>query len=197
MGIFSDRLRALREETGKTQQEVAGRLGITAQALSGYERGREPSYDMLCTLAKYYRVSCDYLTGNSYDRTPTSSMPVEFTSIFRHEAFKALDEESKQLVYTNARYALRSIERYFATGARGGTYPLAVAFHVWNELLHTLFHTHKEQGDCRNSLSKYHTIEEALIDVLDKVHEDKKAELQKLVVEGEENAGNDREARQE
>ena len=55
----------LRECRGsKSAREVADILGITQQALTGYERGRsEPNCAMLAALARHYRVTTDWLLG--------------------------------------------------------------------------------------------------------------------------------------
>lgn len=51
------------------QKELAEVIGVTSQAISNYERGREPSYDILIKLAEYFNVSTDYLTGKNEYRT--------------------------------------------------------------------------------------------------------------------------------
>ena len=56
------RIAALRKEAGLSQAELAGRLQISASALGMYEQGRrEPSAQMLVTLARILGVSTDYL----------------------------------------------------------------------------------------------------------------------------------------
>ena len=52
----------LRNKSGKSQQEVACRCGITRQALSNYERGKRiPALNMLLLLADYYQVTVEDL----------------------------------------------------------------------------------------------------------------------------------------
>ncbi len=65
MSSFRERLKLLKEISGKTQAEIATDLEITPQTLSYYFNGREPNYDMLIKLAKYFDVSVDYLLGIS------------------------------------------------------------------------------------------------------------------------------------
>lgn len=61
---MSDRLSALRKEKGITLRELAEQVGITAAALSNYEKGqKEPSLSYVKKLAQYYGVSLDYLCG--------------------------------------------------------------------------------------------------------------------------------------
>lgn len=57
-----ENLRRLRRENGMTQEQVAQRLGVTRQALSGYELGRtRPDIDTLMRLADIYGVSLEDL----------------------------------------------------------------------------------------------------------------------------------------
>ena len=58
------RLRDLREDHDKTQEEIAALLGIQQTQYSRYERGdRELPMHHFLTLARYYGVSLDYLSG--------------------------------------------------------------------------------------------------------------------------------------
>ena len=61
------RIAALRRKAGLSQAELASRLQISASAMGMYEQGRrEPSAQMLVTLAKALGVTTDYLlTGTS------------------------------------------------------------------------------------------------------------------------------------
>ncbi|MBQ9745175.1 MAG: helix-turn-helix transcriptional regulator [Clostridia bacterium] len=58
------RLRDLREDADKTQEEIATLLGMKQTQYSRYERGeRELPMHHFKTLARYYNVSLDYLAG--------------------------------------------------------------------------------------------------------------------------------------
>lgn len=53
-------LRQLRLQCKMTQEQVAQKVGITRQALSGYESGRtRPDIDMLLSLARVYKTDLD------------------------------------------------------------------------------------------------------------------------------------------
>lgn len=59
-----ERLTKLREERGYMQRDVAEKLGIAPNTLSGYERDmRKPDSDTLIKLAKFYNESVDSLLG--------------------------------------------------------------------------------------------------------------------------------------
>lgn len=56
------RIRSLREDEDRTQQQVADALGITQRKYSYLETGVQQWTDeLLVRLADYYRVSVDYL----------------------------------------------------------------------------------------------------------------------------------------
>ena len=58
------RLKDLREDREKVQEDIAAILGISRQHYSMYERGeRELPMHHFITLARYYNVSLDYLAG--------------------------------------------------------------------------------------------------------------------------------------
>lgn len=68
---FSTRLENLMEELNFTQKQLAQELHIAPSTLNGYlRRGREPDYDTLVRLAKYFEVSTDYLLGVTDIRRP-------------------------------------------------------------------------------------------------------------------------------
>ena len=58
------RLKDIREDMDKKQENIALILGITRQQYQLYESGkREMPMHHFVTLAKYYNVSLDYLAG--------------------------------------------------------------------------------------------------------------------------------------
>jgi len=62
--VMKDKLKELRKEKEVSQAEVANAIGVSVSAYSNYEQGlREPSYDILKRLCKFFDVSADYLLG--------------------------------------------------------------------------------------------------------------------------------------
>ena len=61
---FYQRIRDLREDTDKTQTEIAELLGTAREQYHKYETGKQelPMHHFI-TLARYYNVSLDYLAG--------------------------------------------------------------------------------------------------------------------------------------
>ena len=62
------RLRDLREDNDKTQQQIADMLNMHRSVYRRYESGeRETPSWVIVKLAQYYRVSTDYLLGLTDD----------------------------------------------------------------------------------------------------------------------------------
>ena len=64
--IFADRLKELRTKNGMTQAQFVDGLGITASALSAYEKNQKnPSISVAKRISEKYNVSIDWLCGLS------------------------------------------------------------------------------------------------------------------------------------
>ena len=62
--MYFKRLYDLRVDNDKTQAEIAEYLNCNRQVYARYERGiREIPVSMVIALAKYYKVSSDYILG--------------------------------------------------------------------------------------------------------------------------------------
>lgn len=69
------RIKQLREEKGISQLEFAKKINLTQQSVSAYEKGiREPSLDILKTIADFFGVSTDYILGKSDVRNPIKNI---------------------------------------------------------------------------------------------------------------------------
>ncbi len=65
------RIRDLREDHDLTQREMAALLHCSQQVYSNYELGqRDIPTEVLIRLARFYRVSADYLLGMTDDPRP-------------------------------------------------------------------------------------------------------------------------------
>ena len=63
---YQKRIRDLREDHDKTQQEIADYLGTSQTMYARYERGaNEMPIRHILALCRYYHVSADYLLGLS------------------------------------------------------------------------------------------------------------------------------------
>lgn len=60
--MLSIKLRQLRTKKGMTQQELASALNVSRSTIAGYEaESKQPSYEMIVKLSRYFKVSTDYL----------------------------------------------------------------------------------------------------------------------------------------
>lgn len=58
------RLKDLREDFDKSQEEIAQIIGTSQSYYAQYENGKRAiPFERMITLAKYYNVSLDYLAG--------------------------------------------------------------------------------------------------------------------------------------
>lgn len=72
-------IRDLREDHDLKQKAVAAHLGISTQTYSNYERGRrEIPIWVVIELAKYYKVSTDYLLGMPGSYPVTTSLQSQY-----------------------------------------------------------------------------------------------------------------------
>ena len=68
---YTDRIRALREDTDKTQAQIAALLQVGQRTYCDFENGKTRiPVDSLIILAKLYNVSMDYICGISDEKRP-------------------------------------------------------------------------------------------------------------------------------
>lgn len=71
---INHRLKDLREDADKTQKEIAKILQMDQSNYSKYEKSKNMmGIDKYITLAKYYNISIDYLTGLIQEPKPLYS----------------------------------------------------------------------------------------------------------------------------
>ncbi len=64
MNKFSNVLKELREEKKLSQIQFAKEFNVSQTTISGWETGyREPDFNTLIEIAKYFGVTTDYLLG--------------------------------------------------------------------------------------------------------------------------------------
>lgn len=85
------RLRELRLENEKTQEEMAKILGVSRQVYANHENGiNEPSLEMLIRMANFFQCSVDFLIGNSDD--------FGNISVYRTENASALSGSEQKII---------------------------------------------------------------------------------------------------
>jgi len=99
---FGGRLKKLRENKKLTQKQLAQILKVGMSTISMYERDeREPSFEMISTLADYFSVDFDYLMGRSDYPTTTdneTSIDPEWAKIFEIVKAKGAEIEATTLL---------------------------------------------------------------------------------------------------
>ena len=109
---LNEKLKTLRKARHLTQDEFAKQTGIGRSATSMYESGkREPNYDTLRQIAKFYDVSTDYLLGN--DDTPPKVVPLIKENEFS-EKEKERMRKIRQLAKHTQDYIDDTINREYA-----------------------------------------------------------------------------------
>ena len=59
---FSEVLKELRESNCITQEQLARQIDVSRSTIAGYEsKNREPDFDKLLSLSRFFHVSVDYL----------------------------------------------------------------------------------------------------------------------------------------
>ncbi|MBT2735329.1 helix-turn-helix domain-containing protein [Bacillus sp. ISL-7] len=96
--MIGERIRELRKRKKLTLRELAQELGVPFTTLGNYERGdRQPDFDFVLAVAKYFGVSMDYLTkgdeAENYDEYKTNRY-TEDVQVMLNRA----DPEAKELI---------------------------------------------------------------------------------------------------
>ena len=69
---IGDKIRSLRHNRDLTQSELAKELGVSTSAVGLWELNRrEPDYDTLCRISKFFKVTVDYILEKESANTIT------------------------------------------------------------------------------------------------------------------------------
>lgn len=79
MDSFSLRIKSLRKEKKKTQQDIADLLKVRRSTYGEYERGKIlPPMDKMKILADYFSVSVDYLVSGKQEMEVSEEIDVSY-----------------------------------------------------------------------------------------------------------------------
>lgn len=119
---LGDRLRALREQSGKTQRELAALLCINRVSYTQYENNkRTPPPDTLRKLAIIFNVSVDYLLGNDVMKTNAAKKGVKIPVLGRVVAGVPIDAVQEILDYEEITPEMAATGDYFALQVKGAS----------------------------------------------------------------------------
>jgi len=92
---IGDRILILLNNRGITQKEFASEMGIARTTLNGYiNNHREPDYDTIIRISKYFGISVDYLIGASNDPDYKANEKEETLL----ESFRLLHQNQKEFL---------------------------------------------------------------------------------------------------
>ena len=98
MNITACRLRALREDKGLSQREVALRLGITRAAYNKYECGVSRPVRKLEELSALFGVTADYILGKDATAMETHISDADKHMGAQVRKYMRLSQDSRELV---------------------------------------------------------------------------------------------------
>ena len=94
----NQRLKDLREDKDMKQWQIAELLGMKQEQYQRYESGkRETPIKTLIKLAEYYKVSLDYITGRTNEKTGIKSI-VDQDEKKLLALYKELNQKQKQTI---------------------------------------------------------------------------------------------------
>lgn len=103
---FGNIMRDLLEERNLSQKQLANDLNISASAVGNYVRNnREPDFETLKKIAKYFQVSTDFLL-NYHSEQDYSYEEQKILQIFR-----ALTEDQKELYMEQGKLLIRCSQK--------------------------------------------------------------------------------------
>ncbi|KJS23119.1 MAG: hypothetical protein VR72_02835 [Clostridiaceae bacterium BRH_c20a] len=115
---FGDRIKLLREEMDISRDDLAKKIGVTYHAMSKYEISeREPDFELLNKLAKFFNVSVDYLLGRTSIRNSNldDSSEIEIEELLKKSNVQfdgvPLDEEDKEDLLEFIKVAWKQINK--------------------------------------------------------------------------------------
>lgn len=119
---LGDRLRALREQSGKTQRELAALLCINRVSYTQYENNkRTPPPDTLRKLAIIFNVSVDYLLGNDVMKANAAKKGVKIPVLGRVVAGVPIDAVQEILDYEEITPEMAATGDYFSLQVKGAS----------------------------------------------------------------------------
>jgi len=96
---MGDRIRALREERGIRQIDLANHLGVALTTVSGWEtNNRVPRIEVLEKIAEYFGVTPNYLLGEDSDISQLEADFPDGVRLLRRANNEMTEDQKKQLV---------------------------------------------------------------------------------------------------
>ena len=126
----------LRKENNITQEELAKKLDVSAQAVSKWENGGSPDLEMLPKIADYFDVSIDYLFGRGQLRTESGFTQKDFLE--RLDTLQKQISENSLYLYNDTIKSLVALEFEDDEAKRDSIVNISTTFCVRDELFSNL-----------------------------------------------------------
>jgi transcriptional regulator with XRE-family HTH domain len=108
---FAETLRRLIENSDISQKQLAQEIKMSPSTLANYVQGsRNPDYDTLIAIARYFNVTTDYLLGFQLDKAD-NQQEMMLLQIFRSlssEQRETYIEQGKAFIRTNRKETAKS-----------------------------------------------------------------------------------------
>ena len=96
---FSDNLRMLRTKYRLSQKDIGDIVGLTSQAVSKWENEiTEPDNESLVKLSNYFKVSIDYLLGNTINENNNIKYDNDLEKVLFSKAKDLSDDDKKAVL---------------------------------------------------------------------------------------------------
>lgn len=95
---FFEILQSLKEESGKSMNQIERELGYPRNTLSSFRR-QKPSVTRLEEIARYFNVSTDYLLGNTTSREYDSERLDKSIESSKSFDGSPLDKQDKEIIH--------------------------------------------------------------------------------------------------
>lgn len=121
--LLVDRLKHARAEQGLKQSDVAEKLGLKANTISNWEKGRtEPDIDSFVKLCDIYQIDCASLLSDVY-AFKRIGMDISLSEYDHIKKYRALDPHGKEMVDFTL---LKEWERSTAEAEKSNVVPLTL-----------------------------------------------------------------------
>lgn len=112
--MFNERMKALREEKGLYQKELAEKLSISRASIAMYESGeRIPNLESLVNIADFFEVSLDYLLGRINNRALDRAIPGKVDQEFVNLATQIVNfsDDEREIIFDHIQFAIAQIKK--------------------------------------------------------------------------------------
>ncbi len=105
---MGERIKELRKAAGMTQEELGNKIGVSAQAVSNWERGSVPDTELIPKIADCFDVAIDALFGREYENYDVYSLMSKYITGDTETPKEGLRKEAISRAFETCGMALAS-----------------------------------------------------------------------------------------